>query len=88
MYKGVSETPYKEEVDATNLVACWKECLEKSDYYNRRKAAEEFNKQNYWKKKGIEIIPMLFSVGFNTTYYHQASFLILQKSTHLQSKAE
>uniref|UniRef100_A0A670I752 FAD-binding PCMH-type domain-containing protein n=1 Tax=Podarcis muralis TaxID=64176 RepID=A0A670I752_PODMU len=84
MYKGVSETPYKEEVDATNLVACWKECLEKSDYYNRRKAAEEFNKQNYWKKKGIEIIPMLFSVGFNTTYYHQASFLILQKSTHLQ----
>ncbi|XP_053217062.1 aldehyde oxidase 4-like isoform X3 [Podarcis raffonei] len=76
MYKGVSETPYKEEVDATNLVACWKECLEKSDYYNRRKAAEEFNKQNYWKKKGIEIIPMLFSVGFNTTYYHQAIALV------------
>ncbi|XP_015264160.1 PREDICTED: aldehyde oxidase [Gekko japonicus] len=76
MFKTVTLTPFKEEVDARNLVVCWKECLERSDYYNRRKAIEEFNKQNYWKKKGIAIIPMLFSVGYNSTHYHQAAALV------------
>uniref|UniRef100_A0A8C7E2U0 Aldehyde oxidase 1 n=1 Tax=Naja naja TaxID=35670 RepID=A0A8C7E2U0_NAJNA len=76
MYKTISETPYKEKVDARNLLACWKECLKKSDYYIRKEAAEEFNKQNYWKKKGIAIIPMLFSVGYNVTFYHQAAALV------------
>ncbi|XP_026523709.1 aldehyde oxidase isoform X3 [Notechis scutatus] len=76
IYKTISETPYKEKVDARNLLACWKECLKKSDYYIRKEAAEEFNKQNYWKKKGIAIIPMLFSVGYNVTFYHQAAALV------------
>ncbi|KAL8183687.1 UNVERIFIED_CONTAM: hypothetical protein K2H54_048715 [Gekko kuhli] len=76
MFKTVSLTPFKEEVDARNLVVCWKECLERSDYYNRRKAIEEFNKQNYWKKKGIAIIPMMFSIGYTTTHYHQAAALV------------
>ncbi|XP_061464041.1 aldehyde oxidase 3-like isoform X2 [Rhineura floridana] len=76
MYKKVSETPFKEEIDPRNLVVCWEKCLERSDYYNRRKEAEEFNKQSYWKKKGIAIIPMKFSVGFNATHYHQAAALV------------
>ncbi|XP_060113024.1 aldehyde oxidase 3-like [Heteronotia binoei] len=76
MFKTITLTPFKEEVDPRNLVVCWKECLKRSDYYNRRKATEEFNEQNYWKKKGIAIIPMLFSVGFNDTCYHQASALV------------
>ncbi|KAM7152977.1 aldehyde oxidase 2-like isoform 1-T1 [Macrochelys suwanniensis] len=76
MYKGANLTPFKEELDATNLVKCWKECMEKSEYYSRKTAVEEFNKQNYWKKKGIAIIPMKFSVGFNATLYHQAAALV------------
>nr|XP_056717290.1 aldehyde oxidase 3-like [Euleptes europaea] len=76
MYKTVTVTPYKEKIDPQNMVICWKECLERSDYYNRRKAIEEFNKQNYWKKKGIAVIPMLFSNGANETYYHQAAALV------------
>ncbi|XP_032090835.1 aldehyde oxidase [Thamnophis elegans] len=76
LYKTISETPYKEKVDARNLLACWKECLKKSDYYIRKEAAEEFNKQNYWKKKGIAIIPMMFTVGYNKTFYHQAAALV------------
>ncbi|XP_074858018.1 aldehyde oxidase 2-like isoform X2 [Carettochelys insculpta] len=76
MYKGVNLTPYKEEFDATNLVKCWNECMAKSEYYSRKTAVEEFNKQNYWKKKGIAIIPMKFSVGTNATQYHQAAALV------------
>ncbi|XP_014374705.1 aldehyde oxidase 3 [Alligator sinensis] len=76
MYEGVNVTPFKEQFDATNLRKCWTECLEKSEYYSRKTAAEEFNKQNYWKKKGIAIIPMKFTAGFNMTFYHQAAALV------------
>ncbi|XP_019378737.1 PREDICTED: aldehyde oxidase 3-like, partial [Gavialis gangeticus] len=76
MYEGVNVTPFKEQFDATNLRKCWTECLEKSEYYSRKTAAEEFNKQNYWKKKGIAIIPMKFTAGFNKTFYHQAAALV------------
>ncbi|NP_001268471.1 aldehyde oxidase-like [Melopsittacus undulatus] len=76
MYKGVNLTSFKEEFNAENLWKCWEECLDKSDYYNRKAMVEEFNTKNYWKKKGIAIIPMKFSVGFNATYFHQAGALI------------
>ncbi|KAM6129523.1 LOW QUALITY PROTEIN: aldehyde oxidase 2-like [Pterocles gutturalis] len=76
MYKGVNLTSFKEEFDAENLWQCWEECLDKSDYYRRKAMVEEFNTKNYWKKKGISIIPMKFSVGFNATYFHQAGALV------------
>ncbi|XP_031409921.1 aldehyde oxidase 2-like isoform X1 [Meleagris gallopavo] len=76
MYKGVNRTAFEEEFDAENLWKCWKECLVKSDYHSRNAKVEEFNKKNYWKKKGIAIIPMKFSVGFNATYFHQAGALV------------
>lgn len=73
MYRGVNQTAFKEEFDAENLWKCWKECLDKSDYHSRNAKVEEFNRKNYWKKKGIAIIPMKFSVGFNATYFHQVA---------------
>ncbi|XP_060113087.1 aldehyde oxidase 3-like [Heteronotia binoei] len=76
LYKTVALTPFKQEVDVRNLVVCWKECLKRSDFYNQRKAIEEFNKQNFWKKKGIALSPMFFSIGFNDTFYHQAAALV------------
>ncbi|XP_010567404.1 PREDICTED: aldehyde oxidase 2-like [Haliaeetus leucocephalus] len=71
MYKGVNLTSFKEKFDAENLWKCWEECLDKSDYYSQKAMVKEFNTKNYWKKKGIAIIPMKFSVGFNATYFHQ-----------------
>ncbi|NXY85208.1 AOXB oxidase, partial [Alcedo cyanopectus] len=76
MYKGVNLTSFKEKFDAGNLWKCWEECLAKSDYYSRKAMVKEFNMKNYWKKKGIAIIPMKFSVGFNATYFHQAGALV------------
>ncbi|XP_053554694.1 aldehyde oxidase 1-like [Bombina bombina] len=76
LYKGISRTHYNQEFDSTNLMRCWKECLQKSDYYKRRAEIQEFNKQNYWKKKGIAIIPLKFTVGFIEKVYHQASALV------------
>lgn len=74
MYKGNEWTPYKQELKSEDLLRCWNECMEKSSYHARRGAIEEFNKKNYWKKKGIAIIPLKFPVGFCTRVLGQVSW--------------
>ncbi|XP_075385065.1 aldehyde oxidase 3-like [Tenrec ecaudatus] len=76
MYKEIDKTIHKQEFDPKNLRSCWEKCLENSSYYIRRKAVEEFNQQHYWKKRGIAIIPMKFSVGFPKSFYYQAAALV------------
>ncbi|NP_001289859.1 aldehyde oxidase 2 [Saimiri boliviensis] len=76
MYKTVDKTIYNQAFNPETLIRCWNECLDKSSFHSRRMQAEEFNKKNYWKKKGIAIIPMKFSVGFAATSYHQAAALV------------
>ncbi|EPQ12624.1 Aldehyde oxidase [Myotis brandtii] len=76
MYKTVDKTIYKQAFSPENLIRCWDECLDKSSFGSRRKQVEAFNKKNYWKKKGLAIIPMKFSVGFGATSYHQAAALV------------
>ncbi|NP_001295389.1 aldehyde oxidase 3 [Oryctolagus cuniculus] len=76
MYRTVDRTIHKQEFNPENLIRCWEKCMENSSYCSRRKAIEEFNEQNYWKKRGIAIIPMKFSVGFPKTFYYQAAALV------------
>ncbi|KAM4836126.1 LOW QUALITY PROTEIN: aldehyde oxidase 3-like [Thomomys bottae] len=76
MYKTIDKTIHKQEFDPKNLIKCRDKCMEKSSYSSRRKAVEEFNQQNFWKKRGISIIPMKFSVGYPKTFYYQAAALV------------
>ncbi|XP_074071454.1 aldehyde oxidase 4-like [Macrotis lagotis] len=76
MYKTVNKTAYKQQFNPEPLLKCWNECLEKSSFQSRKAAIEEFNKKNDWKKKGIAIIPMKFTVGVPMTYGSQAASLV------------
>ncbi|XP_068924923.1 aldehyde oxidase 2-like [Petaurus breviceps papuanus] len=76
MYKRVDKTIYKQAYSPDKLIRCWNECLDKSSYHTRKAKVENFNSKNYWKKKGIAIVPMKFSVGFGATSYHQAAALV------------
>ncbi|XP_051009811.1 aldehyde oxidase 3 [Acomys russatus] len=76
MYKTIDRTIHKQEFDPKNLIRCWETCMENSSYYCRKKAVDEFNQQSFWKKRGIAIIPMKFSVGFPKTFYYQAAALV------------
>ncbi|XP_066201736.1 aldehyde oxidase 4-like [Saccopteryx leptura] len=76
MYKRISRTAYKEIFNPEPLRRCWKECLEKSSFYARKRDAEEFNKNNYWKKRGLAVVPMKFTVAMLKTYYNQAAALV------------
>ncbi|XP_078536307.1 aldehyde oxidase-like isoform X2 [Lissotriton helveticus] len=76
LYKGIDRTHYKQEIDARNLVKCWNECMQKSAYHSRREAAVEFNRQNFWKKRGLSIIPMKFPIGSMKKSFGQAAALV------------
>ncbi|XP_055967737.1 aldehyde oxidase 4-like [Sorex fumeus] len=76
MYKTISKTAFKETFDPAPLRKCWKECLEKSSFYNRKRIAEEFNKKNYWKKRGLAVVPMKFTIGVPVGYFNQAAALV------------
>lgn len=83
MYKTADKTIYKQVFNPENLIRCWNECLDKSSFQSRRMQVEEFNKKNYWKKRGIAIIPMKFSVGFAATSYHQVRPLYTGNAPHV-----
>ncbi|XP_077304771.1 aldehyde oxidase-like [Lithobates pipiens] len=76
LHRGIGQTHLKQEIDARTLIMCWNECIEKSSYHNRRLAIEEFNKQNYWKKKGLAIIPMKFPIATAVKFFGQAAALV------------
>ncbi|XP_072468932.1 aldehyde oxidase 4-like isoform X1 [Notamacropus eugenii] len=76
MYKTVNKTAYKEPFNPELLRKCWKECLEKSSFQSRKTVIEEFNRKNYWKKKGIAVIPMKFTIGGLVAYESQAASLV------------
>ncbi|XP_059872327.1 aldehyde oxidase isoform X2 [Delphinus delphis] len=66
MYKEIDQTPYKQEINAKNLIQCWKECMAMSSYAPRKAAVEKFNSENCWKKKGLAMVPLKFPVGLGS----------------------
>uniref|UniRef100_A0A8D0TT86 aldehyde oxidase n=1 Tax=Sus scrofa TaxID=9823 RepID=A0A8D0TT86_PIG len=76
MYKEIDQTPYRQEIDAKNLIQCWKECMAMSSYALRRTAVEKFNSENYWKKKGLAVVPLKYPVGTGSLAMGQAAALV------------
>lgn len=73
MYKEIDQTPYKQEINAKNLIQCWKECMAMSSYALRKAAIEKFNSENCWKKKGLAMVPLKFPVGLGSVAAGQVS---------------
>ncbi|XP_073981070.1 uncharacterized protein isoform X1 [Rhodnius prolixus] len=44
-----------------------------SDYVNRRALVDQFNKDNRWKKKGISLVPMKFTIKLFPNFYSLVS---------------
>ncbi|NP_001266744.1 aldehyde oxidase-like [Ochotona princeps] len=76
LYKEIDETPYKQEINAKKLIQAWNECMTRSSYSLRKVAVEKFNAENYWKKRGLAIIPLKYPVGLGSIIYGQAAALV------------
>uniref|UniRef100_A0A672N566 Aldehyde oxidase 3-like n=1 Tax=Sinocyclocheilus grahami TaxID=75366 RepID=A0A672N566_SINGR len=69
-------THHKQLFSPRDMVRCWNECLEKSDYTHRCLSIEQFNAHNHWKKRGISIVPLKFGIGFSKGFYNQGAALV------------
>lgn len=75
MYEEIAQTPCKQEFSAKNLIQCWKECMAMSSYSLRKAAVEKFNSENYWKKKGLAMVPLKYPIGLDSRAAAQVSSL-------------
>ncbi|XP_036420186.1 aldehyde oxidase 5 [Colossoma macropomum] len=77
MYQGESSlTHHRQLFSPTDMLRCWSECLEKSDYEERLLAVQRFNSSNRWRKRGMSIVPLKFGIGFSKGFYNQGAALV------------
>ncbi|XP_067841272.1 xanthine dehydrogenase/oxidase-like [Heptranchias perlo] len=76
LYQEGDYTPFNQTLEDINIWKCWEECLESSCYHSRREAANEFNSQHRWKKRGLAIIPTKFGISFTAAFLNQAGALV------------
>uniref|UniRef100_A0A3Q2NPW5 Xanthine dehydrogenase n=1 Tax=Fundulus heteroclitus TaxID=8078 RepID=A0A3Q2NPW5_FUNHE len=76
LYLEGESTPYNQILHGVTLDRCWDECLSRSEYERRRAAADLFNRQNRWTKRGLAVVPTKFGIAFTATFLNQAGALV------------
>ncbi|XP_072526962.1 aldehyde oxidase 5 [Salminus brasiliensis] len=71
-----SYTHHQQLFSPRDMLRCWSECLEKSDYERRLLAVRQFNSSNRWRKRGTSIVPLKFGIGFSKGFYNQGAALV------------
>ncbi|KAG5266149.1 hypothetical protein AALO_G00250340 [Alosa alosa] len=76
LYKQGDLTPFNQCLQQFTIDRCWEECLEISNYHQRKADVEKFNKQHRWTKRGLCIIPTKFGISFTAVFLNQAGALV------------
>ncbi len=69
--------PYGQCAEEDQAERCWDAAIEKFGYQARRDKVNEFNENNFDKKKGLALMPITFGISFTKTFFNQASALVL-----------
>ncbi len=69
-------TSYGQIVENNRLHTLYEQLMDSSEYQNRRKAIDIFNKKNKFVKRGIAITPVQFGISFTTSFLNQAGALV------------
>ncbi|CAL1540108.1 unnamed protein product [Lymnaea stagnalis] len=70
------KAPYGQEILQNNLLACWRECQQKSSYDTLRQSVDDFNAKNQWKKRGVALSPLTYGIGFPLKLLNKGSALV------------
>lgn len=76
LYRRGDVTPFGQALSDCYIRDVWAYLKGKADFRNRRKAVEEFNKKNTWRKRGIYMLPVKYGSGYNLLQLEQASALV------------
>ena len=72
LYQNGDVTPFDYTLDHCTVRQCWDECITNSNYVQRKKAVQEFNSRNRWKKRGLALLPTKHLIGFTESFLNQA----------------
>ena len=61
--EGLKTTPYGQPVNAASILRVWHQVLRRSNYEERAKEIQKWNRKNSSYKRGIGIIPLKFGIG-------------------------
>uniref|UniRef100_A0A1Y1M1D6 Xanthine dehydrogenase n=1 Tax=Photinus pyralis TaxID=7054 RepID=A0A1Y1M1D6_PHOPY len=76
LYQEGDITHYNQRIDYCNLTRCWSECLESSNFHQRRIEVKKYNRENRWKKRGISVVPTKFGISFTVITLNQSGALV------------
>jgi xanthine dehydrogenase/oxidase len=63
-------------LESVYLGQAWEELEKSSNYQARRVAANEFNKKNKYRKRGLTLMPTKFGLAFTARFLNQAGALV------------
>jgi xanthine dehydrogenase molybdopterin binding subunit len=69
-------TPYGQKIANNHLLMMYEKLIVSSDYRNRRKEIDHFNRKNEFYKKGLALTPVKFGISFTTAFLNQAGALV------------
>ncbi|MBE0663895.1 MAG: xanthine dehydrogenase molybdopterin binding subunit [Bacteroidales bacterium] len=70
-------THYNQPVPNNRLYMLWDRLVISSDYFERRRKINEFNRENEFIKKGLALTPVKFGISFTTSFLNQAGALVM-----------
>lgn len=76
LYKEGDTTHFGQKLEHWNVPRLMDELLKSSDYIQRQKSVEDFNKLNKYRKRGICILPTKFGIAFTAVFLNQAGALV------------
>ncbi|KAK4875652.1 hypothetical protein RN001_012074 [Aquatica leii] len=75
-YQEGDTTHYNQKLEYCNILRCWNECLESSNFIKRQKQVEQYNREHRWKKRGISVVPTKFGIAFTALFLNQTGALV------------
>ncbi|XP_017779111.1 PREDICTED: xanthine dehydrogenase-like [Nicrophorus vespilloides] len=76
LYREGDKTHYNQDMINCNLTRCLEQCVDSSNYHERKLSVQKFNKENRWKKRGISVVCTKYGVGFGVPFLEQAGALV------------
>uniref|UniRef100_A0A4W4HCN9 Xanthine dehydrogenase/oxidase n=1 Tax=Electrophorus electricus TaxID=8005 RepID=A0A4W4HCN9_ELEEL len=88
LYKQGEYTPFNQCLEQFTIDRCWRECMNISDFHQRKANVELYNKQHRWTKRGLSIIPTKFGISFTAAgalvhIYTDGSVLLTHGGTEM-----
>ena len=76
MYEPKQITHFNQELRDWHIPLMYKQVLDDSSYYERKREIDEFNAKNKWRKRGLAIVPTKFGISFTALWLNQAGALV------------